>query len=82
MINQLYPSITPQRWADIQERFSQKTGVAIAGDSGTGQDKGIHFRWSYADGALTVTVLSVPWYLPVNEADVVNQFTTWVNSVQ
>ena len=82
MITQTFPNITPTRWADIQALFSQKTGVAITGDSGTGQDQGIHFRWAYADETLTVTVLSVPWYLPVNEADVVNQFSTWVNSVQ
>jgi hypothetical protein len=82
MINQLYPNITPQRWADIQALFSQKTGVAITGDSGTAQDRGIHFSWAYGGDQLAVTVISVPWYLPVNEADVVNQFTTWVNSVQ
>ena len=82
MINQAYPNITPDRWARLQALFSQKTGVSITGDSGTAQDRGIHFSWSYTPESLSVTVISVPWYLPVNEADVVNQFTTWINSVQ
>jgi hypothetical protein len=81
MTSQVYPSINADRWARLQTLFAQKAGVPITGDSGTAQDKGIHFSWAYTGESLTVTVISVPWYLPVSEQDVVNQFSTWVASV-
>lgn len=81
MLNQTFLNIASDRWTRIQAAFAQKAGVTLAGDSGSAQDKGIHFSWAYSGDALAVTVLSVPWYLPVSEQDVMNQFATWINSV-
>jgi hypothetical protein len=83
MITQTFSNVTPERWGDIKAMFSQETGVQITADKGATQDShNIHFAWAYGGDALAVTVISVPWYLPVKENGVMARFTTWINGVQ
>jgi len=82
MITHTFSNVTPERWQDIKAVFFKETGIQITEDKGSAVDShGIHFAWAYGGDALAVTVISVPWYLPVKENGVMARFTTWISSV-
>lgn len=82
MTSRSFSPVSDKRWQDIKSAISQQAGIAINSDSGQGVSHGIEFSWSYANDSLSISVISVPWYLPVNEQNVMSKFSAWISGVQ
>ena len=57
---QTWTNVTPAQYTALESDVKTATGLAISGDHGTAEYKGISVAWEYATPTLGITVLSAP----------------------
>lgn len=59
-----YQGVTAEQWGRIKIAVEHEMPSLVPmPDSGIGSHSGITLQWSYANEALTLTVVDSPWYL-------------------
>lgn len=57
---QTWQNVTPAQYTALESDVKTATGLAISGDHGTAEYKGVQVAWEYANPSLGITVLSAP----------------------